>query len=234
MDAVIVTKLDGTAKGGIALAVSHELGLPIAKVGVGERLEDLQDFDARDFAAALIGAEPEDEDGEALLDVMPEAEPEISVAAEPQPEPEPVPEAGPICIACGAQLRVGDRFCMYCGARQPEAGDAPAIPVQTQPQPAAEPEPEQQPADAVEEVSQFEESELPVSAFADNQLDEDEDFSAEADAAFEAYEAERAQAQEDAISSDSDEVEPQEPAVEEEPQEETSRIKRMFRWRGRK
>ena len=55
LDGLIVTKLDGTAKGGIALAVSHELGLPIAKIGVGEHLEDLQDFDARDFAAALIG-----------------------------------------------------------------------------------------------------------------------------------------------------------------------------------
>lgn len=67
LDAIIVTKLDGTAKGGIALAVSHELGLPIAKVGVGESLEDLQDFDAFDFSAALIGAEPEyvlvDDDG---------------------------------------------------------------------------------------------------------------------------------------------------------------------------
>lgn len=67
LDAVIVTKLDGTAKGGIALAVSHELGLPIAKVGVGESLDDLQDFDPFEFSAALIGAEPEyvlvDEDG---------------------------------------------------------------------------------------------------------------------------------------------------------------------------
>ncbi len=60
LDALIVTKLDGTAKGGIALAVSHELGLPIAKIGVGEQLGDLQDFDAHEFAAALIGAEPED------------------------------------------------------------------------------------------------------------------------------------------------------------------------------
>jgi len=57
LDGLVVTKLDGTAKGGIALAVSHELGLPIVKIGVGERLEDLQDFDAREFAAALIGAE---------------------------------------------------------------------------------------------------------------------------------------------------------------------------------
>ena len=55
LDGVIVTKLDGTAKGGIALAVSHELGLPILKIGVGEGLDDLKDFDAHDFARALVG-----------------------------------------------------------------------------------------------------------------------------------------------------------------------------------
>ena len=55
MDALIVTKLDGTAKGGIALAVSHELKLPIIKIGVGEGIDDLKDFDAADFARALIG-----------------------------------------------------------------------------------------------------------------------------------------------------------------------------------
>lgn len=61
LDDLIVTKLDGTARGGIALNVSHELGLPIAKVGVGEQVDDLQDFDPYEYAAALIGAEPEDE-----------------------------------------------------------------------------------------------------------------------------------------------------------------------------
>ena len=55
LDGVTVTKLDGTAKGGIALAVSHELELPIFKIGVGEGIDDLQDFDAHDFARALIG-----------------------------------------------------------------------------------------------------------------------------------------------------------------------------------
>ena len=45
----------GTAKGGIALAVSHELGLPVLKIGVGEGLDDLRDFDAHDFARALVG-----------------------------------------------------------------------------------------------------------------------------------------------------------------------------------
>ncbi|RNL48483.1 signal recognition particle-docking protein FtsY [Paraeggerthella hongkongensis] len=56
LDGVIVTKLDGTAKGGIALAVSHELGLPVLKIGVGEGLDDLKEFDAHDFARALVGA----------------------------------------------------------------------------------------------------------------------------------------------------------------------------------
>lgn len=55
LDALIVTKLDGTAKGGIALAISHELGLPIVEIGVGEAIEDLREFDANDFASALIG-----------------------------------------------------------------------------------------------------------------------------------------------------------------------------------
>lgn len=55
LDGLIVTKLDGTAKGGIALAVSHELELPIYKIGVGEALEDLKDFDPRDFAKGIVG-----------------------------------------------------------------------------------------------------------------------------------------------------------------------------------
>lgn len=55
LDGVIVTKLDGTAKGGIALAVSHELDLPIIKIGVGEGLDDLKDFDAHEFARAFVG-----------------------------------------------------------------------------------------------------------------------------------------------------------------------------------
>ena len=54
IDGVIMTKLDGTAKGGIALAVSHDLHLPILRVGVGETIEDLRPFDAHDFAKALI------------------------------------------------------------------------------------------------------------------------------------------------------------------------------------
>lgn len=52
--AVALTKLDGTAKGGVAVAVTHELGLPVKLIGVGETLDDLQPFDPRDFAHALV------------------------------------------------------------------------------------------------------------------------------------------------------------------------------------
>src|SRR4051794_7740622 len=52
---VVLTKLDGTAKGGIALAIASELALPVKLIGVGEGLEDLRPFDPREFAAALLG-----------------------------------------------------------------------------------------------------------------------------------------------------------------------------------
>ncbi len=51
---LVLTKLDGTAKGGIALAIAHELGIPVKLIGVGERLEDLRPFDASEFARALV------------------------------------------------------------------------------------------------------------------------------------------------------------------------------------
>jgi fused signal recognition particle receptor len=53
---VALTKLDGSAKGGIALAIAYELGLPVKLIGVGERLEDLRPFDPDDFARALLAA----------------------------------------------------------------------------------------------------------------------------------------------------------------------------------
>jgi fused signal recognition particle receptor len=53
---VALTKLDGSAKGGIAVAIAYELGLPVKLIGVGERLEDLRPFDPAEFAQALVGA----------------------------------------------------------------------------------------------------------------------------------------------------------------------------------
>lgn len=51
---LVLTKLDGTAKGGIALAIAHELGIPVKLIGIGEQLEDLRPFDPDDFARALV------------------------------------------------------------------------------------------------------------------------------------------------------------------------------------
>ncbi len=52
---IVLTKLDGTAKGGIVIAVAAELGIPIRYVGVGEAIDDLRDFDAAQFVEALLG-----------------------------------------------------------------------------------------------------------------------------------------------------------------------------------
>jgi fused signal recognition particle receptor len=52
---IILTKLDGTAKGGIALSIANEVGVPIKLISVGEKVEDLHPFDAREFAEALFG-----------------------------------------------------------------------------------------------------------------------------------------------------------------------------------
>ena len=53
---VALTKLDGSAKGGVAVAIAYELGLPIKLIGVGEQVDDLRPFDPSDFARALIAA----------------------------------------------------------------------------------------------------------------------------------------------------------------------------------
>jgi fused signal recognition particle receptor len=55
VDGIVLTKLDGTAKGGIAIAIARELGIAVKLVGIGEGLEDLRPFDADDFARALVG-----------------------------------------------------------------------------------------------------------------------------------------------------------------------------------
>lgn len=54
VDGIVLTKLDGTAKGGIALAIASDLRIPILRIGVGEGMDDLKPFDAEDFARALV------------------------------------------------------------------------------------------------------------------------------------------------------------------------------------
>ena len=53
---VALTKLDGSAKGGVAIAIAVELGLPVKLVGMGEGLDDLRPFDAHDYARALLAS----------------------------------------------------------------------------------------------------------------------------------------------------------------------------------
>ncbi|MDE6618463.1 MAG: signal recognition particle-docking protein FtsY, partial [Clostridiales bacterium] len=57
IDGIVLTKLDGTAKGGVVLAIAGELNVPVVYVGVGEGIDDLEDFDAEDFVAGIMGDE---------------------------------------------------------------------------------------------------------------------------------------------------------------------------------
>jgi fused signal recognition particle receptor len=52
---IVLTKLDGTAKGGVVISIQEELGVPVKYIGVGEDVEDLQPFDPAQFAQALLG-----------------------------------------------------------------------------------------------------------------------------------------------------------------------------------
>ncbi|BBD09976.1 signal recognition particle-docking protein FtsY [Desulfovibrio ferrophilus] len=56
VDEIVLTKLDGTAKGGVVVAIALQFGVPITFVGLGERMEDLRPFNGQDFATALLGA----------------------------------------------------------------------------------------------------------------------------------------------------------------------------------
>ena len=55
LDGIVLTKLDGTAKGGIAIAIRNELGLPVRYIGLGEQLDDMQPFDAKEFVDVIFG-----------------------------------------------------------------------------------------------------------------------------------------------------------------------------------
>jgi len=57
LSGLIVTKLDGTAKGGVVVALARRIGLPIHAIGVGEAIDDLRSFEAGAFARALLGLE---------------------------------------------------------------------------------------------------------------------------------------------------------------------------------
>jgi fused signal recognition particle receptor len=54
---LVVTKLDGTARGGVVVALARQFGLPVRALGIGEGIDDLRPFEARAFADALLGVE---------------------------------------------------------------------------------------------------------------------------------------------------------------------------------
>ena len=56
---IVLTKMDGTAKGGVAVAIHHELGIPVKYIGYGEKVEDLKHFDAREYVERLFAADEE-------------------------------------------------------------------------------------------------------------------------------------------------------------------------------
>ena len=167
LDGVIMTKLDGTAKGGIAVAISHELGLPICRVGVGEGIEDLEPFVAHDYAEALFGdmrgeqAVQEDAGGredEALCEPAveepreeqesfeePEPEPEPAPEPEPEPAPEPEPEPEPEPAALSEADEEALAAEALAAAQTPESDAAPEL--EPEPEEAAGPEsgPEEEP-----------------------------------------------------------------------------------------
>lgn len=64
---IILTKLDGTARGGVVLAINNELDVPVKFIGVGEQIDDLQPFDADAFASALFDIKPTHEDDDKLI-----------------------------------------------------------------------------------------------------------------------------------------------------------------------
>ena len=181
LDGVIMTKLDGTAKGGIAVAISHELGLPICRVGVGEGIEDLEPFVAHDYAEALFGdmrgeeATHEDaEEREAEEQLEPaveeprqekepaeESEPEPLTGSEPEPVPEPAPEPEPepepVSDPEPATLSEADEEALAAEALA--AAQLPEDDVAAEPEPVAEPESEPDAEEAPEPEEEPQEKE---------------------------------------------------------------------------
>ena len=62
---IILTKLDGTAKGGIAIAIQSEMNIPVKYIGIGEKIDDLQKFNADSFVDALFSVQPSEKEGNA-------------------------------------------------------------------------------------------------------------------------------------------------------------------------
>jgi hypothetical protein len=85
---IVLTRLDGTAKGGIVISIKNELGIPVKLIGVGEKIDDLQPFDSRMFVDALFDMPAPEEDDEDEETTVPETESEESEAPEHEADDE--------------------------------------------------------------------------------------------------------------------------------------------------
>ena len=86
---IVLTKLDGTAKGGIVISIKNELGIPVKMIGVGEKIDDLQPFDSRMFVDALFSSMPEresDEDDDEKPEIADESDEIESETEDNEPE----------------------------------------------------------------------------------------------------------------------------------------------------
>lgn len=150
---IVLTKLDGTAKGGIVISIHRELGIPVKLVGVGEKIEDLQEFNAHDFAEALFMTETDFEGNYERLTDTPEeelSEDENAEAVAELPEDEADEEAP------AEEVLTEEATASDDAAEEPvpeEALEEEAVTVETeeapeeQAEPATEEEPEEQKKD---------------------------------------------------------------------------------------
>lgn len=86
---IVLTKLDGTAKGGIVISIKNELGIPVKLIGVGEKIDDLQPFDSRMFVDALFDLDEAKRKAAEKAEEVPEVEEELEVEEVPEIEEEP-------------------------------------------------------------------------------------------------------------------------------------------------
>lgn len=97
---IVLTKLDGTAKGGIVISIKNELGIPVKLIGVGEKIDDLQPFDNKSFVDALFGTSDEEGEEEASENITESTEAETAdeffEAVEETVEEETVEESEPV------------------------------------------------------------------------------------------------------------------------------------------
>ena len=145
---IVLTKLDGTAKGGIVISIKNELGIPVKLIGVGEGIDDLQPFEAKSFIDALFDREPDAAEAEELpeqTDAAPEtAEEPQEAAAEAAPE---IPaEEAPAAFTApdestfhAPEAPVSDASEADISTEEIEPDDAVALAAETYQEPVAEP-----------------------------------------------------------------------------------------------